>query len=118
MARYIDADWIMQNLAEWQDQLAETYGQNDEYVLCLWEVLIKIDDAPTADVIERKKGKWEVHNILDYPAERMTGRKVGKCPFCGFLSGEFRTLFERNRELTNFCSNCGAEMVKGEDNEL
>lgn len=52
MPRYVDADWITQNLEGWQDQLAETYGQNDEYVLCLGEVLMKLDDTPTADVVE------------------------------------------------------------------
>lgn len=52
MQRYIDADWIVQKLDGWQDQLAETYGKNDEYVLCLGEVLMKLDDTPTADVVE------------------------------------------------------------------
>lgn len=52
MHRYIDADWITQKLEWWQDQLATNYGQNDEYVLCLAEVLMKLDDTPTADVME------------------------------------------------------------------
>lgn len=45
--RPIDADCLVQQIEGWQDQLAATYGQNDEYVLCLGEVLMKIDDAPT-----------------------------------------------------------------------
>lgn len=63
MPRYIDADWIVDKLADWRDKLAETYGNNDEYVLCLGEVLMKIVDTPTADVVERKRGKkaWNMN---------------------------------------------------------
>lgn len=57
MSRYIDADWIIQKLERWRGQLAETYGENDEYVLCLGEVLMKLDDAPTADVRENVHAK-------------------------------------------------------------
>ena len=57
MSRYIDADWIIQKLERWRGQLAETYGENDEYVLCLGEVLMKLDDAPTADVRKNVKAK-------------------------------------------------------------
>lgn len=52
MPRYIDADWITQKLEGWQYKLAEKYGWNDEYILCLAEVLMKLDDTPTADVEE------------------------------------------------------------------
>lgn len=58
---------------------------------------------------ERKKGKWKVWGIQDY-AQRPTGRYVGECPFCGYLTGEFMRLPESGHELTNFCSNCGADM--------
>ena len=61
MPRYIDADWIVQKLEGWQDQLAETYGENDEYVQCLGEVLIKIENAPTADVAEVVRCKDCIH---------------------------------------------------------
>lgn len=58
---------------------------------------------------ERKRGKWEVHNILDY-AQRPTGRKILRCPFCRYLTDEFRTRMEYYHILTHFCANCGAEM--------
>ena len=64
---------------------------------------------------ERKRGKWKVWNILDY-AQRPTGRYVGECPFCGYLTDEFKGLSESRHELTNFCSNCGADM-RGEADE-
>ena len=66
MSRYIDADWIIQKLERWRGQLAETYGENDEYVLCLGEVLMKLDDAPTADVRKNVKAqKVLAGGILD-----------------------------------------------------
>ena len=52
MARYIDADWLVQKIDGWRKRLAETYGEDDEYVCFLDEVLMRIDDAPTADVVE------------------------------------------------------------------
>ena len=61
MPRYIDADWITQKLEGWQYKLSEKYGWNDEYVLCLAEVLMKLDDTPTADVVEVVECKDCVH---------------------------------------------------------
>ena len=75
-----------------------------------------IEVPPTADVVERKRGKWEVHNILDY-AQRPTGRKVGKCPFCGYLTDEFMSRVDYYHKLTHFCPNCGAEM-EGSDGKV
>lgn len=92
--RYVDADWIIQKLERWRDQLAETYGENDEYVLCLGEVLMKLDDAPTADVRENVKGEWL----------SMFGHNV--CNKCGF---------KIDIVPTNFCPNCGAEMRGEQD---
>lgn len=35
----IDRDVVVMRLAEWSKQLIETYGENDEYVKCLSNVL-------------------------------------------------------------------------------
>jgi len=64
---------------------------------------------------ERKKGEWEVCNILDY-AQRPSGRKILRCPFCGYLSNDFRSMSDYYHNLTNYCPNCGASMTKGETN--
>lgn len=100
MMRLIDADWIVQKLEGWQDQLAERYGENDEYVLCLAEVLMKIDDAPTVDVPDRKVGKWEQkedpYGFFD---------TIPVCSICGCTT--------KMRETYHYCPNCGARM-KGE----
>ena len=98
MARYIDADWIAQRLDGWQDQLAKTYGENDEYVLCLGEVLMKIDDAPTADVVERRKGKWLYLDGLD----------AFECSVCGR---------QMVRNIFDYCPWCGAEMRERREEE-
>ena len=50
--RLIDADWVAERLKEWRNWIAETCGENDDYVLCLDTVLMKLDDAPTADAVE------------------------------------------------------------------
>ena len=63
---------------------------------------------------ERNKGKWQLCNILDY-AQRPTGRRVLRCPFCEYLTDDFRTRMEYYHILTHFCPNCGAEMEGGED---
>lgn len=56
-----------------------------------------------------KRGKWEVCDILDY-AQRPLGRKILRCPFCGYLTDEFMSIVDYNHERTNFCPNCGAKM--------
>lgn len=58
----IDADWLVQEIQVWRDWLAKTCGENDEYVLCLGEVLMKLDNTPTADAIPRalyEQIQWE-----------------------------------------------------------
>ena len=58
---------------------------------------------------ERKTGKWKVYNVLDY-AQRPTGKKILRCPFCKYMTGEFRSRVDYYHKLTNFCPNCGAKM--------
>lgn len=61
-----------------------------------------VKEAPTADVAERKKGKW-IFNPTD--AIEMMFTKP-KCSECGFESADGG----------NFCPNCGADM-RGNNNE-
>lgn len=77
----------------------------------VWVVdVAEIEKLPAA---KPRKGKWEVCNILDY-AQRPSGRKILRCPFCGYLTGEFRSMVDYYHKLTHFCPNCGAEMEGGE----
>ena len=100
MARLIDADWVAERLKEWRDWIAGTYGENDDYVLCLDTVLMKLDDAPTADVEPVKHGHW-VKSNSDYEWE---------CSFCGYGYTDYKI---------TYCYDCGAKMdeVKGEEDE-
>ena len=70
MARYIDADWITQNLEGWQDQLAKTHGDYDEYVLCIGEALIKLDDAPSVDAVPVVRCKDCKHQEKTFHADK------------------------------------------------
>lgn len=94
MPRYIDADALTLKIDDWRvegENLEETYGKNDDYVEALRDVLDIIEDAPTADVVERKKGKWIYRTEIT-------------CSVCGSP-----TTFD-----DNFCSHCGADM-RGEE---
>lgn len=51
MPRYIDADALYQNFADWRSLLVNVYGENDEYCKCLEIVLDIIDNFPSADLI-------------------------------------------------------------------
>lgn len=111
MARYIDRDKLIKAVEDLQDCYN---GFSDTYDKAC--IIGLIEEMPTADVPERNVGKWEVCNILDY-AQRPTGRRVGRCPYCGHLTGEFRKIIESSKELTNFCPNCGADMRKETEDE-
>lgn len=103
MNRYIDADWIVQELEWWRDKLAETHGENDEYVLCLGEVLMKLDDTPTADVRENVKGEWVMEE------KPMIGKPhIVQCSICGNVLDMYGV--NAGRGDANFCPNCGADM--------
>ena len=61
-----------------------------------------VDAQPTAEVVERKKGKWLV--IED---EQWKGGGRYECSVCeyGFAFGAFHEMDEQH-----YCPNCGAEM--------
>lgn len=88
MARYIDADALIKEHIE---------KEKGRYGSCLVvgdnRFLQRFLNAPTADVVERKKGKWKEWND-HYSA-------IVFCSECGYEDG-----------LPNyhFCPNCGAEM--------
>lgn len=65
--RIIDANKLIQTINVWREQLAETYGTNDEYVKCLGDVSDIIEKVPTIE--ERKTGRYidaeELKHILN-----------------------------------------------------
>ena len=64
----------------------------------------ELDKLLVADVVERKRGKWELTTMDDGYAEY----QLYKCNRCGQLTARRR----------NFCHNCGADMRgDGDDNK-
>lgn len=93
MARYIDADTLIEaiknELWDWQalDDITAT--------TVLKQTITDIQNAPTADVVERKKAKL------------LNANPVGECSDCGWLI-DYRDGF-------NYCPNCGAQMDERRD---
>lgn len=90
MPRYIDAD-----------KLREVMERYDDYAVDI------VDDAPTADVVERKKGKWMKHNdkACWYCSECKKDNYYAYCWNSDTGKYEFQD---------HYCPNCGAEM-EGEE---
>ena len=98
--RLIDADALMTKMKRYPlYPLVEKYG-----------VIGVIDTEPIVDAVERKHGRWIT----------IQGDMV-VCSQCGMHAPQVMTGCLMNRHLeqrrTNFCSNCGAEMERGEANE-
>lgn len=84
MPRYIDADALKEKFtSKW--------------------ILDRIDQHPTADVVERKQGKW-----IDYEdvENSIYGHVSCRCSICGHVS----------QYEENYCMHCGADM-RGEEGE-
>lgn len=92
MPRYIDADELLLQLDK---RKSFEQGRNNAYYKGLRDAKKILEDTPTADVVERKKGRWL--------------NKGGKicCSECG------RTNFLS----PNFCPECGADMREEKDDE-
>lgn len=101
-----------------KQEAASKMFELSERIHALDKILKTIDEGvgqpkkvlPTADVIERKRGRWKITNKYK---DRRSGRVVDRieCTACGKI--EHRAMGEM---LPKFCPNCGADM-RGEDNE-
>jgi len=104
MTRYIDADAmkkLLQNLAhdDWNQTTCTTWAEAFE------EVADMIDGTPTADVVERRVGKWI---WLSSTYDRVPCEMRYMCSEC-----HHETIIHSNEMSTpweKFCPNCGAEM--------
>lgn len=92
MARYIDANML-------QDQMYHEAFEKDSDMQ-KWDsgcwIRYKmfenvVADIPTADVVERKNGKWTLNKDGNWA-----------CPFCEFDP------YHDNMKGMNYCPNCGA----------
>lgn len=112
MSRYIDADKLMITLNDWWYSQTKIESQNipydDNISVTIREAMEAVKEQPTADVRENVRGEW----IEDKKTEeeyQLMFTKVWKCSRCG----------EQQCRLiaSNFCPNCGAEMIRGEHDE-
>ena len=84
MARYIDADKLKEAFST-DTQHLSTFDP-DLYDL----IVLDIDEAPTADVKEAKRGKW-IYNVKYYSCSICAGKRFNLllgtdaefCPYCG-----------------------------------
>ncbi len=102
MARYIDADALI-------EQMEADAEHIDDYIakMMLYASIDDVKNAPTADVVERKRGEWI--KIDKYDKESNV-----QCSVCleefDYIDGVCYLC--HGYELPLFCPNCGAEMLK------
>lgn len=105
--RYIEAERLKRHMA----QKPEEWRTPDERWLPERDIALYIDTCPEADVVERKKGEWNV----------IWGGEV-VCSECKMGAPEAMSGCLANRHLeqirTNFCPNCGADMRGERDAEV
>ena len=93
MRKYIEQEAVMRTA---RDGYHSDFGRSMADLTSLSEVL---EDTPTADVVEVKRGKWKVDETHDYEPycslcghEPIAGEKYNYCPDCGAdmrgISGE------------------------------
>lgn len=121
--RLIDADALMSELTTMYK--SPTSAMTLGYDHAIADVVVTVHEQPTADVVgkERYDRLLENANILadavrKYQTADLVERKVGRwkgeglgdyrCSLCGEVTRHTRT---------NYCPNCGAEMVKGEEDD-
>lgn len=94
MARYIDADALIESIKNELWDWDSLDGITSTTVLK--QTITDIQNAPTTDVVERKRGKWETE------IRTIRGHKIPfpVCSVCGkYAVDEYI-----------YCPNCGAQM--------
>ena len=109
MSRYIDADLMKENHLMSDD--CNNCEQNPRecqhnYIYTKMDFCEWIDDEPTADVVERKKGEWKE------TTESIGWEEVScaECSVCGgtFVLGDYT--MDDIKLGFNYCPNCGTMM--------
>ena len=99
MSRYIDADAFIEDIKTeamnlYLDGMKGTPRPRDE----LYAIIDRIEEQPTADVVEVRHGRWEKRTFVGYGGEIKHGYHCSEC----------NTTWD---EPTNHCPNCGAKMA-------
>lgn len=90
MARYIDADALIEAIRNELWDWCSVYGITSAAVLK--QTITDIQNVPTAEVVERKRGKWKDFTMGSWVC--------AQCSVCGTV----------HDTKTKFCPNCGAQM--------
>nr|DAJ47918.1 MAG TPA: DNA-directed RNA polymerase [Caudoviricetes sp.] len=91
MSRYIDAEKLTDSIFDWDMTIEDLY-----YSLCKL-----VDDVPTADVQEVKRGYW-------IPERDPDENNRIQCFHCSVCDDDFHYIGAF--VATKFCPNCGARM--------
>ena len=115
MADYINREAFIKWVEETYCKPCEADGRDYNHCRCgacqYDDMMRDAESFPTADVRENKRGKWK--RVVDFTGVEAFGYKetilVGYgCNVCGYevdvSEGDF-----------NFCPNCGASMLSGEE---
>lgn len=111
MPRYVDADAMLQEARRLSGPITGDGWDN-------WGVYALIQRQPTADVVERRTGKWEEVEIdyisdMDKPPEAIASMF---CPVCKRYANTIY-FYGDPKENMNYCPYCGAKMEVGQDEQ-
>ena len=104
MPRYIDADALLKAMDTW-DKFGFSHSgafvrepENDDYVpyVHYGDMVKCVEGMPTADVVERKKGRWNTDK---------ESPEYATCSVCGHCDWDCT-----ESEYFKYCPNCGAQM--------
>ena len=118
MARYIDADKLIEHIKDLPTWLKEegwwhSIHYPDGHYDCE-DVINSIENAPAADVEEVKHGEWELKSEIRRFLEEVDEDFYVECPFCHrvyYVPFEFEDekMLEYAKKNYPYC-NCGAKM--------
>ena len=99
MSKYIDADAIIKRLKSRFCDKCYNYNGKWCRACLIADIICAIDDEPTADVEEVKRGRW----IIDrkFGNDVMSDEQMVICSVCG------KGIFYGKQ---NYCPNCGSRM--------
>ena len=104
--RLIDADALAKAFRE-ASKTDDSENNRTWWSEALISAAEEVDDAPTVDAVERKRGKWVLHPEV----RNIYGGIYIECSEC------HTKYVVQYVEDEKYCRNCGAEMERGEANE-
>ena len=105
MSRYIDADALKKTICENVYPIADVFNSRDYGMFWTGGIEKAIDNQPTADVREVKRGEWKLYDTI------MIGEvevPFYQCSLCDCVISE---------EMSIYCPRCGAEMDERREDE-